>query len=159
METRKRAVSVRMSVNDMRNVQLLAKRLAVRDSEVIRFAVKIMLSKLAPLYDMTTRGRNLVPVFVESGPDIFRYLELDAARLDAIINEGVADEARVTHDDIQLIAMSGIQQSYAKLRLTRISGGKSTVVRQEATAVPQEELGNTLRTYLYEKYVYGANGG
>jgi hypothetical protein len=160
MENRKQAISIRMNVNDIRNVKRLAKRLSVRDSDVIRFAVKAMLGKLAPLYDLSARGRSLVPVFVESGMDMFRYLELDAARLESIINEGVEDEARVAHDDIQLIAMSGIQQSYAKLRLTSIGGSKAAAAsRREEGGTPQEELNNSLRRYLYEKYVYHANGG
>src|SRR5262245_37832492 len=118
MDSRKQAVSIRMNAADIRSVKRLAKRLGVRDSDVIRFAVKVMLGRLAPLHDPQVRGKSLVPVFVETGADIFRHFELDAARLDAIINEGADLESRVEHDDIQLIAMSGVQQSYVKLRLS-----------------------------------------
>jgi hypothetical protein len=160
MDSRKQAVSIRMSAADIRNVKRLAKRLGVRDSDVIRFAVKVMLGKLAPLYDMQVRGKRLVPVFVESGTDIFRHFELDAVRLDTIINDGADEHSRVEPDDIQLIAMSGIQQSYARLRLTSIGNGNG-----HGTGVPgrngneeHEELASSLRRYLYEKYVYRNNG-
>ena len=67
MDSRKQAVSIRMSSGDIRNVKKLAKRLGVRDSDVIRLAVKAMLARLGPLNDSSLRGRSLVPVFVESG--------------------------------------------------------------------------------------------
>lgn len=173
MDSRKQAVSIRMNAADIRNVKKLAKRLGVRDSDVIRFAVKVMLGRLAPLHDLQVRGKSLVPVFVESGTDIFRHFELDALRLDSIINDGADDDARVEHDDIQLIAMSGIQQSYARLRLSSIGSGGygnghgngngngsgfSTAGRAGKPG-EEEELGNSLRRYLYEKYVYRNNGG
>ena len=168
MDSRKQAVSIRMTAADVRNVKRLAKRFGVRDSDIIRFAVKVMLRRLAPLHDPQVRGRSLVPVFVESGNEIFRFFELDATRLDSIINEGADEGSRVEHEDIQLIAMSGIQQSYARLRLSSIGSqkpsgtngglnGRNAAGRIEGSA-EEEELGTSLRRYLYEKYVY-RNGG
>lgn len=165
MDSRKQAVSIRMSAADIRSVKRLAERLGVRDSDVIRFAVKVMLGRLAPLHDLGVRGKSLVPVFVESGTDIFRHFELDALRLDSIINQGADPDARVDSDDIQLIAMSGIQQSYAKLRLSSISQAKSAngtgMDKAGRAGKPgeEDELGNSLRKYLYEKYVYRNNNG
>jgi hypothetical protein len=153
MDRRKQPISIRMSAADLRNVKKVASRLGVSDSDVIRFAIKVMLGRIAPLYDLQIRGKRLVPVFVESGTEIFRYFELDAGRLDSIINDGVDDDSRVELEDVQLIAMSGIQQSYAKLRLSSIGKGTNAAGRS-ATAGEGEELGNSLRRYLYEKYVY-----
>jgi hypothetical protein len=159
MDSRKQAVSIRMNAADIRNVKILAERLGVRDSDVIRVAVKIMLGRFAPLYNLQVRGKSLVPVFVESGTDLFRYFELDAVRLDSIINDGADASTRVDADDIQLIAMSGIQQSYARLRLSSIGNGKNAAARTDgADRTGEEELGSTLRRYLYEKYVYRSNG-
>lgn len=158
MDSRKQAVSIRMNAADIRSVKRLARRLGVRDSDVIRFAVKVMLGRLGPLHDPQVRGKSLVPVFVETGADIFRHFELDVTRLESIINEGVDDASRVEHDDVQLIAMSGIQQSYAKLRLSSI--GRSTHAAGRAVASnDDQELAESLRRYLYEKYVYRNNGG
>jgi hypothetical protein len=125
--------------------------------------VKAMLRRLAPLHDLQMRGKALVPVFVEWGTELFRYFELDASRLDAIINEGADDDARVESEDIQLIAMSGIQQSYVRLRLSTLGGngggnGRTAAGRAERPS-EEEELGSSLRRYLYEKYVYRTNGG
>jgi len=173
MNNRKRAVSIRMSSGDIVSVKKLAKRLGVRDSDVIRCAVKMMMSKLGPLADATVRGRNLVPVFVESGTDLFRHFDLDAIRLENIINDGVALESQVEHDDIQLIAMNGVQRSYIKLRLSAIGGGHQANGQHangastnghhgnegDADRDGAERLDDSLRQYLYDKYVYRANAG
>lgn len=160
MNNRKRAVSIRMSVSDLGNVKKLAKRLGVRDSDVIRCAVKMMMGKLGPLADATVRGRNLVPVIMESGSDLFRHFDIDALRLENIINDGVPEDIQVDHDDIQLIAMNGVQRSYIKLRLSAI-GSASPVPRTNGangaeTEVDRgaERLDESLRQYLYDKYVF-----
>ncbi len=156
MEGRKQAISIRLSAADLRNVKKLSKRLGVRYSDVIRYAVKSTLAKLGPLFDSEVRGRNLVPVFVEAGNEMVRYLDLDPARLETIINDGVPEESRVDHADIQLIALSGVQRSYAKLRLTSINGvrasGQETPERSASN--DDEPLDQSLRRYLYDKYVF-----
>lgn len=155
MDSRKQAVSIRMSAGDIRSIKKLAKRLGVRDSDVIRLAVKSMLAKLGPLNDQTVRGQSLVPVFVESGIDIFRYLEVDAVRLESIINEGAEPGSRVDEQDIHLIAMNGIQQSYAKLRLSSMNGRNGGTPRDPAAENGDSDgASRILRRYLYEKYVY-----
>lgn len=116
-DSRKQAVSIRMNRSDVRNIKRLAERLGARDSDVIRFAIKLMLSRLALLQDVTVRGRGLVPVFLESGPELIRHFELDFAKLSSIINEGAEPGRDVDADDIQLLALHGLQRSYLKLRV------------------------------------------
>jgi hypothetical protein len=167
MEIRKKAVSIRISSSDVSKIKRLAKRLGVRDSDVIRFAVKSALAKLAPLQDPEVRGRNLVPVFVESGSELFHHFDLDAMRLENIINDDADDERRVDHEDIQLIAMSGVQQPYLRWRLATTPAGNNGVHgpggssgNGNGTSVPDarheqaSDPGHSLREYLYEKYVY-----
>lgn len=149
IESRKQAVSIRMNSTDVRKVKKLASRLGVRDSDVIRFAVKSMLARLGPLYDPEAHGRNLVPVFVESGAELLRFFEIDASRLEAIINGGVDIERRVDRDDIALLALTGSQEPYAALKLSELDRTE----RRERTAA---ELSESLRQYLYAKYVYRA---
>src|ERR1700756_4913939 len=136
-----------MNSTDVRKVKKVASRLGVRDSDVIRFAVKSMLARLGPLYDPEAHGRNLVPVFVESGADLLRFFEIDASRLEAIINGGVDIERRVDRDDIALLALTGTQEPYAALKLSELD--RTERRRQTAT-----ELSESLRQYLYAKYVY-----
>jgi hypothetical protein len=147
IEIRKQAVSIRMNVGDVRKVKKLANRLGVRDSDVIRFAVKSMLARLGPLYDPEVRGRNLVPVFVESGVELLRFFELDAPRLEALINEGVEPTKRVDRDDVALIALTSGQTPYAALKLSELNRG-------EPEQSDAGQLAVSLRQYLYDKYVY-----
>ena len=156
MEGRKQAVSIRLSAADLRNVKKLSRRLGVRYSDVIRFAVKTTLARLGPLFDAESKGRNLVPVFVEAGNEMVRYLDLDATRLETIINEGADATARVDYGDIQLLAMSGVQRSYAKLRLTSING--QPVASELARMGEEAPLDQSLRHYFYQKYGFEARG-
>lgn len=132
---------------DVRRVKALARRLGTRDSEIIRFAVKAMLARLAPLYDPEVRGGHLVPAFVESGPELLRFFDIDAARLEAIINDGVDASSRVGREDIALLALDESHQPYATLKLTKL-GNDTTGAKRS----PQQAL----REYLYERYVYQA---
>ena len=141
-----------MNGTDVRKLKKLAARLGVRDSDVIRFAVKTMLAKLAPLYDPEVHGRYLVPVFVESGAELLRFFDLDAAKLESIINNGVRPERRVDRDDIALLALTGAQEPYAALKLRELD--RTDRPRQGAA-----ELAESLRQYLYAKYVYRAPNG
>jgi hypothetical protein len=147
IEGRKQAVSIRMNAADVRKVKKLANRLGVRDSDVIRFAVKSMLARLGPLYDSEVDGRNLVPVFVESGAEVLRFFDIDATKLEAIINHGVETDRRVDRDDIALLALTGSQEPYAALKLSELN-------RTERRRQNPAELSESLRQYLYAKYVY-----
>ncbi len=142
-DQRKQAVSIRLSDSDIRNIKRVAKRLGVRDSDIIRFAIKSTLSRIAPLCDPEIRGRNLVPVLVESGDELIRYFDLDAFWLESIINEAVEDKRQVDRDDIALLAMSGLREEYL---LMRLEAGQGTAAGISAA--------RSLRRYLYDKYVY-----
>lgn len=146
VDQRKHAVSMRLGAGDIRNIKRMAKRLGVRDSDIIRFAIKSTLHRIAPLCDPAIRGRNLVPVLVESGDELIRHFELDAFRLESIINDQVDAGREVDRDDIALLAMSGLREEYLALRL---KDGNSAV--GEAALNSQ-----SLRAYLYDKYVYRA---
>ncbi len=149
-DTRKQAVSLRVSVGDIRRVKKLAQRLDVRDSDVIRFALKTMLARLAPLCDNSVCGSALVPVFIEAGSDLFHYFDLDGARLAEIVNGGAAKEQQVASDDLHRIAIASMQQSYVKLRLNKTPPDRT----REGEAPPLDDpLNGHLRSYLYSKYV------
>jgi len=147
IENRKQAMSMRMSASDVSKIKRLARRLGARDSDVIRFAVKGMLARLWPLCDSKTRGDSLIPVFVESGAELVRFFELDAARLESIINDGAEASRRVDAEDVSLLALSVAQQRYAALKLSELN-------RRPADDGQNADLAGSLRQYLYEKYVY-----
>lgn len=146
VEQRKQAVSIRLGESDIRHIKRIAERLGVRDSDIIRFAIKSSLNRIAPLCDPDIRGRNLVPVLVESGDELIRYFELDAFRLESIINAEVEEGRRVERDDIALLAMSGLREEYLVMRLKEGNAAAVTPAR-------------SLRGYLYDKYVYRSHAG
>ena len=95
---RKKAVSLRLHVADLKKIKKISERLGVRDSDVIRYAVKCLLVKLSPISDPAVRGRHLVPVFLEMGRDLTHGFDIDAARLHEILNEGASPEECVGID-------------------------------------------------------------
>jgi hypothetical protein len=139
----KRLVSVRLNNTDFARLKHIAQRLRVRDSDVIRFAVKSVLTKLAPLHDVNLRGADLLPAFVELGSELSDYFEFDAAQLEEIVNDGVANQAkRVSAEDVALLAMLSLPEHYLYMKL------------REVCQLPVESMGitATLREYLYDKY-------
>lgn len=117
--------------------------MGVRDSDVIRYAIKAALRRLSPLCDESIRGRNLVPVLVEAGEELVRHFDLDSYRLEAIVNAQTDPALRVERDDIALLAMSSMQDEYLMMRM------------KDGLAVPVEPVGadRSLRHYLYDKYI------
>lgn len=139
-----RAYSVRLSASDLRKLKTISERLRVTESDLIRFALRKTLSKLAPLDDEHTRGASLLPVFVEFGDELTSYFDLDAARLEEIFAVEEGTGKRVDREDIGLLLMSGLEDTrlYARLR-------ELTDRNVEPNAVSEE-----FRNYLYEKYLY-----
>jgi hypothetical protein len=145
MEDKKQNVSVRLNISDLSKIKDIAKRLHVRESDVFRFAIKATLTKLIPLHDNNSKGRDLLPAFIEYGSELTNYFDLDVQRLDTVINQGVEDPlARVDYDDIELIAMAGIKESYVYTKLKELASRQST---------PMGPC-SLLRQHLYEKYVH-----
>ena len=149
MSGRKAAISVRLGTADVRSLKAIARRLGVRDSDVFRYAVKSSIEQLSPLGDPAVQGRHLLPVFIEAGSKLLHYFDLDAARLIEIVNAGVeGNELRVEPEDLTLLSMAGLQQSYAMVKLSELL--------DESARVPPDKDGlvNVLREYLYEKYLF-----
>lgn len=145
--TNKQLVSVRLSPPDLARIKRIAKRLAVRESDVIRFAIKSMLTKLAPLHD-GLNGSDVLPAFIELGAELTGYFELDSTQVSAIVNNDDAPVTKkISDEDIKLLAMTALPDHYLHARL------------RELTRLPVEAVGLTtaLRLYLYEKYLQPAS--
>jgi len=154
-EGRKQAVSLRLSAGDIRRIKRLADRLGARDSDVVRFAIKMMLHRMLPLCDPAVRGRSLVPVLAEWGPEVVRHFELDATTLEEIVNGDASPEQRMDLDDITLLTMVSAQESYAKLSLRALippSRPPAQGDRRDASSV------NAMRRHLYGKYGFAQPG-
>lgn len=139
----KQLVSIRLNGVDLARVKNIAQRLRVRESDVMRFAIKSMLAKLAPLHDGQLAGSDLLPAFIELGAELTSYFELDSTQLGEIINENVHGTRKsVDTEDIALLAMLSLPEHYLYIKL------------RELSKLPVEAVGvsASLRQYLYEKY-------
>jgi hypothetical protein len=143
-EDSKKIVSVRVNQADLDKVRVISQRLRVRESKVLRFAIKNMLSQLGPLHDPTAKGTDLVPIFADMGQELANYFQFDFARLEGIINGDVDDPAkRVDSEDIALVAVNDMPVAYRCMKLRELSN----------QPVSQAALAQCLREYLYEKYL------
>ena len=143
-EDKKQNVSVRLNSTDITKIKDIAKRLHVRESDVIRFAIKATLVKLMPLHDESVNGSDLIPAFIECGAELTNYFELDANRLEDILNCGVTDPVKkVDCADIELLAMAGIKENYIYLKLKELASRQSSPMGPSAL----------LKQHLYEKYI------
>lgn len=144
IDKKKQIVSLRMNTSDLRKIKDMAKRLRVRESDVLRFAIRSTLRKLSPLYDSGAKGSELIPVLIEFGPELMSYFELDAFQLESLVNGDMDESGRkVDRADLELLAMAGMQENYVYMKLREVS----------SAAVEPQGLSSLLREYLYEKYV------
>lgn len=142
MDNQKQCVSVRLTGSDIRKIKRIAQRLNVSDSDIIRFGIKRMLSKLRPLGDENTNGSQLLPVFLEHGTEVSQYFDFDAERLERIINQGADSSRQIDHIDIELLAMHSVFPNYLKTQLEKLM----------ERSVEDKEVIPCLREYLYSKY-------
>jgi hypothetical protein len=141
---KKKLVSIRVRCHDVDRIKEISQRIGVRESDLFRFAIRMLLARFAPLRNSSQGGRELLPLLMEFGTELAHYFELDAERLAWIVNQGVDDPAkRVDSRDIDLLIMSTVQENYAYLRL------------QELTDQELEPQGVNamVRRYIYEKYL------
>ena len=147
MESRKQGVSIRISTEDVEKIKRIARRLAVRDSDVIRYAIKNMLNRLSPLDAAGIVGKEILPVFIENGAELARAFELDVVKLDRIINGKLENtEDAVSRRDIELLTLSGTADCYLRMRIRE-------VIRQDGDS---KDVAEMLQQYLYEKYLMQA---
>ena len=139
-----RAYSVRLSGADLRKLKAIADRLGVTESDLIRFSLRNVLSRLSPLHDTETKGASLLPVFVDFGNELTSYFDLDENSLDRILNLGLDQARQVDRDDISMLLLSGLEKTRLYARLSERTGEYI-----EPDAVLAE-----FKKYLYSKYLY-----
>jgi hypothetical protein len=115
----------------------------------------MMLNRLLPLCDPAVRGKQLVPVLAEWGPEAMRHFELDATSLDEVVNSGVDPTDRIALEDLNLLLMVSNQESYAKLSLRALTPPSRPPSAGERR---DESPGGAFKRHLYRKYGIAADG-
>lgn len=142
---KKQLVSVRLCHSDVERIQALAARLRVRESDVIRFALRLAFNRLAPLLNKQARGRDLIPIFLECGAELTYHFDLEPRTLESIVNEGLDDaDRKVDSRDIELIAALHLPGHPLPVRLKPQSQPEL-----DGSFSPRK-----LQQYLYNKYVH-----
>ena len=146
---KKKIVSMRISETDHAKIKRIALRMRVKEADVFRFALKVTLHKLSPLHDARKNGKEVLPAFIEIGKELTHFFELDADRIDAIINDGViVKEGLIDRQDIELLAMSANHELYMLSKLREMF---------QSALSPADPL-YQLREYLYGKYLCRTEG-
>lgn len=140
----KRSVSIRINTSDFGRIKAVSKRLKVRESDVFRFLVKVGLAEVAALCDNGADTSDLLAVFASHGRGLVGHFNLNARRLEQIINgDPRSEQRRVEADDLELIALSVLPERYLALRLQELLG----------RPVSPEDAQDALREYLESKYL------
>lgn len=145
MEQIKRNISVRLSTSDKKKMKEISTRLCVKESELFRYAIKNMLTKLMPLSDEKLKGADLIPAWLECGGDLLNYFHMDVEQLDKIFNKNNCEDC-VDLDDLDLMILSSLNKKYVVKKLSEIC--------QEN--IDPADVDKVLQKYLYNKYVVGA---
>jgi diadenosine tetraphosphate (Ap4A) HIT family hydrolase len=81
--------------------------------------------------------------------ELIRHFDLDGVKLNDIVNAGVGKGQEIDEEDLHLIAMAGLQQSYAKVALGRLRKPE----QQRRAMDIDDPVNSRLRSYLVSKYV------
>lgn len=139
----KKNISVRLGVADLRRVKEIALRLDVKESEIFRYAVKALSTRLMPLLNRQLTGVPMLVALLETGEELLRYFEFDAVKLDRLINSATpAGQAAVDTEDIELLVIAGINRDYLATQLSE----------KLNTNIESQFAFDALRHYLFRKY-------
>lgn len=146
MSKKKRNISVRLSESDIRKIKDISDRFGVKESELFRYGVKCMLTKLMPFNDPNLRGADLIPAWLECGPELLNYFYIDSDQLGTIFNNDIKeDDTEIDASDLDLMVLSNLNEKFVVKRLSDICG------------IPLEcsDVQTVLHKYLHDKYVRG----
>jgi hypothetical protein len=148
----KKNISVRLGVADLRRVKEIANRLDVKESEIFRYAVKSLSTRLMPLLNRQLCGVSMLVALLESGEELLRYFEFDTQQLYKLINTSVIDGQKlVENEDIEMLAVAIINPDYLAAQVSE----------KLNTHIEPTLAFEALRHYLFRKYQVRqyANGG
>jgi hypothetical protein len=118
----KKNISVRLGLGDLRRVKEIALRLNVKESDIFRFAVKSLSTRLMPLINRQLSGVPMLIALLEGGEELLRYFEFDAYQLDHLINGGEGGDRAVAEEDVELLAIGIINVEFLADNLSRRLG-------------------------------------
>lgn len=141
MRDAKQMISVRIVESDRMAVQALATRLFVRESDIYRFAINHLFSRLDCLLDTNCSGYDLLLALVEIRNELHHTLGLKKHQLEKIVNNSsCSPEKYVAMSDIELLLMPPHLL-------------KQYLIRLHAMPIDKHDLDSWLKEYLTNKYL------
>lgn len=135
-------VSVRLRSSDIRKIKCIARRLGVSDSEIFRFGIRLIFSKMVPLLDENACGYRILPLFLDNDAELIRQFDMDITQLERIINFNCELNLRVESEDLNLLSLHNAQSDYLRARIEELSGEE----------VASNQVWDDLGKYLNRKY-------
>ena len=101
-----------------------------------------------PLMHSDLKGPDFIVALLDCGQELMKYFEFDAHQIDKIVNHGVSNSDCVSMEDIELVAIAGVNENYLAKRLSELG----------ETVESRDKVLEVLRNYLVKKYdVSGAD--
>lgn len=143
MNERKNIVSMRITNSDRSSVQYIAERLYVRESDVYRFAVSLLLTRFDKILNSANGGSDLLPLFLEIREELQQQFRFKKNQLYNILNSGeTSPEKYVSMSDVELLLLP---KNEVRKRLLRMQDPPEKNIDAEIW----------LRHYFSEKYFPG----
>jgi len=143
MDNKNCCISVRLSKTEQKKIKATAKKLQVRSSDVVRYAIRTALTRLSAFHNPESCGTALMPTVIEHCNELNRHFDLDADKLDEIINAETKEmEKLVARKDIELLALCGMSVDVIQQRFQQVTG----------IELEKNEVYQFMKNYLAEKY-------
>ncbi|MCP5144784.1 MAG: hypothetical protein H6978_08165 [Gammaproteobacteria bacterium] len=97
------AVSFRIRTTDLGFIKGLSQRFRGKQSDVLRFVVRLGLQQLAVLKDSQASGERLRPLLAEVGLDIVEHFEMNISELDRVINGGATPYSAIPREQLAML--------------------------------------------------------
>jgi len=123
MENKTCSISVRLSETERRKIKVMAEKLRVKNSDIVRYAIKTAMTRLSSFHNPDLCGADLLPTMIEYCIELNRHFDLDADKLDTLINANINDkEKQVARNDIELLALCGMPVEIIQKQFRQLTG-------------------------------------
>ena len=142
VDNKKHTISMRLDNTDRANVQSLAARLYVKESEIYRLAINFLLNRTHKLNNTGYAGSDLLPLFIDLKTEMDASFSFKKHQLSRIINSKNVDPDKVVDMfDIELLL-----QPNEQLR-------QFLLLRPDALLSKDPDIKIWFKNYLYDKYL------
>jgi len=140
MDNKNCCISVRLSETEQKKIKATAEKLQVRNSDVVRYAIRSTLTQLSAFHNPESSGVALLPTMIEYCNELNRHFDLDADKLNEIINTKTSQ--LVARNDIELLALCGMPVEIIQKRFFQVTG----------IEIGHNEVYQFMKNYLTDKY-------